>query len=93
MWYQDIEAKKNREDMEARDQAERNQKVAAILKEQMQVLEKQREEEKRLRIENSRLIVNVYTSIFSNTQSLCVLNSNLNSFFYCSIFEGREAEH
>ena len=56
MWYQDIQAKKEREDNEARKLAERNQQTAAVLREQMQVLEAQKEEEKRLRIENSRLV-------------------------------------
>ncbi len=58
MWHQDIQAKKEREDIDARNLHERNQQTVSILREQMQVLERQKEEEKQLRIENSRLIVN-----------------------------------
>ena len=50
-------AKKEREDNDARKLAERNKEISAVLKEQMQVLEKQKEEEKRLRVENARLMV------------------------------------
>ena len=57
LWYQDIQAKKDREDRDARKQAERNRQVADILKEQMLVLEKQKEEEKIIRAQNARLLV------------------------------------
>ena len=57
MWYQDIEAKKEREDQEAKRQHERNQQTLAVLKEQMKVLEDQRLEQKRLRNETARLMV------------------------------------
>jgi hypothetical protein len=57
LWQNDILAKKNREDQEASIVAQRNLETAKVLKEQMQVLEKQKQEEKRLRIENARLAV------------------------------------
>ncbi len=60
LWYQDIQAKKDREDRDARKQAERNRQVADILKEQMLVLEKQKEEEKIIRAQNARLLVIYY---------------------------------
>lgn len=52
-----MQAKKDREDEDARKLAQRNKEVSEVLKEQMQVLERQKEEEKRLRVENARLLV------------------------------------
>jgi hypothetical protein len=57
LWQKDINAKKEREDKEAQSQAIRNKEISAVLKQQMQVLEKQREEEKRLKADNVRLMV------------------------------------
>ena len=57
LWYQDIQAKKNREDAETKKKHEQNMHMSNILREQMQVLEKQKEEEKRLRNENVKLLV------------------------------------
>jgi hypothetical protein len=57
LWQNDMLAKKEREDKEAKIVAQRNMETSSVLKEQMQVLEKQKEEEKRLRIENARLAV------------------------------------
>ncbi len=56
MWYKDMLAKKEREENEARKQVERDKEISSVLKEQMLVLEKQKEEEKRLRAENARLM-------------------------------------
>ena len=50
-------AKKEREENEAKKLAERNRDVSEVLKQQMQVLDDQKEEEKRLRGENIRLLV------------------------------------
>jgi hypothetical protein len=58
LWYQDIQAKKDKEDRDARKAYEKNREVAQILKQQMEVLERQREEEKRIKAENGRLMVN-----------------------------------
>ena len=58
MWFQDIQAKKDKEDREARKVYERNREVSAILKDQMKILEDQKFEENRLRVENARLLVN-----------------------------------
>lgn len=57
LWQKDYEAKKFKEEEKARISAEKNRETTAILKEQMQVLEDQKQEEKRLRNENMRLIV------------------------------------
>ena len=57
LWYQDIKAKKDKEDEIARKQYERNHETASVLKEQMQVLEDQKMEEKRLRNETAKLMV------------------------------------
>lgn len=56
MWFNDIQAKKDKEDQQAKKVYQRNRDVAAVLKEQMQVLEDQKFEENRLRVENSRLL-------------------------------------
>ena len=61
LWQQDYEAKTRKEDDKKRQIAEKNKETLAILREQMQVLEDQKQEEKRLRNENMRLVV-----IFSN---------------------------
>ena len=57
MWAKDIQAKQDREDREAQKVADRNKQVSAVLKEQMQVLEHQKEEEKRIRADTARLMV------------------------------------
>ncbi len=57
LWYNDMLAKKQREDDEAKKTADRNQATVKVLREQMQVLEKQKEEDKKLRLENTKLIV------------------------------------
>jgi hypothetical protein len=57
LWYNDMLAKKQREDEDIRKHLEKNYQTAQVLKEQMQVLERQKEEEKRLRLENTKLIV------------------------------------
>ena len=57
-------AKKQREDEDARKHLERNYQTAKVLREQMEVLEKQKEEEKRLRAENIKLIVSTKTKAF-----------------------------
>ena len=59
MWFQDIQAKKDKEDREAKKVYDRNREISAILKEQMKVLEDQKFEENRLRVENARLLVNI----------------------------------
>lgn len=56
MWYQDIAAKNAREDQKVQATKERNLKVSAVLKEQMQVLEAQKQEAKRIRNENAKLL-------------------------------------
>ena len=61
MWYQDIQAKKDKEDREAKKVYDRNREISAILKEQMKVLEDQKFEENRLRVENARLLVKKIT--------------------------------
>lgn len=76
LWYQDIQAKKDREDRDARKQAERNRQVADILKEQMLVLEKQKEEEKIIRAQNARLLViqhYYYLSLFDLLVNLIII--------------------
>ncbi len=57
MWYQDIEAKNHREDEKQRIAKEKNMEVSKVLKQQMQVLEQQKQEEKRIRLENAKLLV------------------------------------
>lgn len=52
-----MQAKKEREDRDAKKAYEQNKEVAEILKQQMDVLEKQKEEEKRIKAENGRLMV------------------------------------
>lgn len=59
LWYQNIEAKKAREDRDAAAAYERNMQTAVVLKEQMQILEKQKEKEKWLIMENARLSVSI----------------------------------
>lgn len=56
LWQKDFEAKTDKENEIARIKAERNREMSTILKEQMQVLENQKLEEKRLRNENMRLV-------------------------------------
>ncbi len=63
MWHKDALAKKDREDRDAQKLAERNREMSAVLKDQMQVLENQKEEEKRLRNENVRLLVNIFGQV------------------------------
>ena len=60
LWYNDMLAKKQREDEDARKNLEKNYQTAQVLKEQMQVLERQKEEEKKLRLENTKLIVRLF---------------------------------
>lgn len=57
LWYDDIQSKKDKEDREAAIRQEKNQQVAAILKQQMQILDKQKQEEKRIRAETGKLMV------------------------------------
>lgn len=59
MWYQDIEAKNHKEDEKQRIAKERNMEVSLVLKKQMQVLEQQKQEEKRIRLENAKLLVSL----------------------------------
>lgn len=56
MWYQDIQAKNQKEDEKQRVAKERNMEVSMVLKQQMQVLEQQKQEEKRIRLENAKLL-------------------------------------
>lgn len=56
MWYQDIEAKNFKEDEKVRRAKERNMQVSAVLKQQMEVLEAQKMEAKRIRNENAKLL-------------------------------------
>lgn len=56
MWYQDIEAKNFKEDEKMRKAKERNMQVSAVLKQQMEVLEAQKLEAKRIRNENAKLL-------------------------------------
>ena len=58
MWYQDIQAKTAKEEEKNRLAHERNRHVAGVLKEQMKVLDDQKLEEKRIKNENTKLIVN-----------------------------------
>lgn len=57
LWYQDLNAKKEREEQEKQNLLERNRTVTQVLKEQMKVLEDQKLEEKRARNENAKLMV------------------------------------
>ena len=57
MWYQDAEAKREREDREKVELAERNRRVNESLREKMRALDEQRLEEKRQRNENAKLMV------------------------------------
>lgn len=57
LWYQDANAKKDREDREKAELDERNRIVAEKLREKMKVLDEQKLEEKRLRRENAKLMV------------------------------------
>ena len=59
MWFQDIQAKKDKEEREAKKVYDRNREITAILKDQMKVLEDQKFEENRLRVENARLLVSI----------------------------------
>ena len=59
LWYQDIQAKKDKEDRDVREKAEKNRQVSSVLREQMLVLEKQKEEQKQLKMENAKLLVNI----------------------------------
>ncbi len=56
MWYQDIQAKNLKEDEKARVRKEKNMEVSAVLKQQMEVLERQKLESKRIKNENAKLI-------------------------------------
>lgn len=56
MWYQDIEAKNLKEDEKARIRKEKNREVSLVLKQQMEVLEQQKQEAKRIRNENAKLL-------------------------------------
>lgn len=56
MWYQDIEAKNLKEDDKLRKTKERNLQVSAVLKQQMEVLENQKLETKRIKNENAKLL-------------------------------------
>jgi len=56
MWYQDIEAKNLKEDEKARIRIEKNREVSLVLKQQMEVLEQQKQEAKRIRNENAKLL-------------------------------------
>lgn len=60
LWYQDANAKKEREDREKAELDERNRIVAEKLREKMKVLDEQKLEEKRLRRENAKLMVRYY---------------------------------
>lgn len=57
LWYQDANAKKEREDREKAELDERNRIVAEKLREKMKLLDEQKLEEKRLRRENAKLMV------------------------------------
>ncbi len=56
MWYQDIQAKNFKEDEKARVRKEKNMEVSSVLKQQMEVLERQKLEAKRIRNENAKLL-------------------------------------
>lgn len=56
MWYQDIEAKNLKEDEKVRIRKEKNHEVSLVLKQQMEVLEQQKQEAKRIRNENAKLL-------------------------------------
>lgn len=56
MWYQDIQAKNFKEDEKERVAKERNLQVSKVLKQQMEVLEQQKQEAKRIRNENAKLL-------------------------------------
>ena len=78
LWHNDMLAKKQREDEDARKHLEKNYQTAAVLKEQMKVLEHQKEEEKRLRLENTKLIVRMmFQEFFRNYR----IFNNFNSLF------------
>lgn len=63
LWYQDADAKKEREDREKAELDERNRIVAEKLREKMKLLDEQKLEEKRLRRENAKLMVRYTTHI------------------------------
>ena len=65
MWYQDIQAKNQKEDEKQRVAKERNMEVSMVLKQQMQVLEQQKQEEKRIRLENAKLLVSDYLKLLN----------------------------
>ena len=55
LWHNDMLSKMEREENEARLAKIRNQETAQVLRDQMKVLEIQKEKERQLRIENARL--------------------------------------
>lgn len=57
LWYQDVNAKKEREDQERRELNERNKAIMDSIRERMRILDEQKLEEKRLRNENAKLMV------------------------------------
>lgn len=64
LWYQDADAKKEREDREKAELDERNRIVAEKLREKMKLLDEQKLEEKRLRRENAKLMVRYHILIY-----------------------------
>jgi cilia- and flagella-associated protein 53 len=56
LWYEDIKAKKQREEIDAQRAKDKNKETAHILRQQIDVLEEQRQEERRLRNENVKLV-------------------------------------
>lgn len=57
LWYQDADAKKEREDREKAELVERHRRVNESLREKMRALDEQKLEEKRQRNENAKLLV------------------------------------
>lgn len=57
LWYEDIKAKKDREDREKLELQNRNQQVNQVLKQQMKVLDDQKMDERRQRNENVKNLV------------------------------------
>ena len=57
LWYADMAAKAKREEEETKKQMDRNKDVLETLQRQMAALESQKDEEKRLKEEESQLLV------------------------------------
>lgn len=64
LWYKDIAAKAEREELEAKAQHARNQDVLRTLQIQKASLEAQKDEARRLKQEEARLLVNMHFFCF-----------------------------